>query len=100
MARTELPAPKDDDVSRVRSGLHLTTLIRRDTSGSKELLVLIHVERSAANGVWIKDASTEVMNEAERRDNEGRCSRELCATRGCGVIPCGWWVKGVEKKRK
>jgi hypothetical protein len=88
-ARTELPTPKNNDVSRVRSGLHLTTVIRWNTSGCEELLVLIHVERSAANGVWLKDASTEIVNEAERGDNEGRRSRELCATRGCGVIPCG-----------
>lgn len=59
-----MPAPKDNDVSGVRSGLHLTTVFRRNTSGSKELLVLIHVERSAADVVWFKGASTEIVNEA------------------------------------
>jgi hypothetical protein len=52
-------------------------MIRRDTSGPKELLVLIHVERNAANGIWFKDASAEIVNEAERGYNEGRRSREL-----------------------
>ena len=88
-ARTELPASKDNDMSRVGSSLHLTTLISRNTSGPEKLLVLVHVERSAANGVWFKDASAEIVNETERGDNERRRSRELRATRGCGVIPCG-----------
>lgn len=54
-ARTELTTTEDDDVSRfgVGSGLHLTTVFCWDTHGTEELLVLVHVERYAADGVRI-----------------------------------------------
>ena len=103
--RTELPAPEDDDMPRLGVDLHLASSLLcmvsccadwkremcahlgRDTSSAEEASVLVHVERSAAHGVRLEHARTQVMNEPERRHNEGRRARQLLSSIGCRIVP-------------
>ena len=108
--RTELPAPKDDDVPRLGVDLHLAPSLlcmpwmscaesigrigeqecahlSGDTSGAEEASVLVHVKRSAAHGVGLEHARTEVMNEPERGHDERRRAGELLPSIGSRIVP-------------
>jgi len=84
--RTKLAAPEYNDVFGVWSCLHPAPMISRDTCSAEQPAVLVHVERYAADGVWLKRTRAEVMNKTKRGDNERSCSGELSATRGHWII--------------
>ena len=67
--------------------------------GAEEARVLVHVERDAAHVVGLEHARAEVMDEAQRRDDERRGPGELLSAIGRGVVSafqCG--EKGDENR--
>lgn len=61
------------NMEKERAGAYLSGY----TGCAKEAGILVHVQRCAADGVRFEHASAEVMNEANRRENERRRAREL-----------------------
>ncbi len=58
--------------------------------GTKESGVLVHVERGAAHRVGLEDACAEVVDESQRRHDQGSGSRQLLAAIWGRVIPTQW----------
>ena len=54
---------------------------------AKQARVLVHVEGSAAHGIGLEDAGTEVVDETEGRDDEGSGAGQLLSTIWSRVIP-------------
>ena len=68
--------------------------------GAEEARVLVHVERDAAHVVGLEHARAEVMDEAQRRDDERRGPGELLSAIGRGVVSafqCGEMRIGFRK---
>jgi hypothetical protein len=53
----------------------------------EKTVILIHIQWNTTNYVRFKDASAQIMDEAERRDDERRRARELRATVRGRVVP-------------
>jgi len=72
-------------VTRLFIRLHATSEIGGDTAGSKQSLVLAHVERGAADGIGLEETIAEVVDEEERREDEGRGTRQLGVVAGSDI---------------
>ena len=81
------PLRRERGEARSRVEIRRRTDLSGYTSGSKQTGILIHVEGSAPDGIRLKHASSEVMNETKGRDDEGCRAWELGATVGGGVVP-------------
>lgn len=62
---TELTATQDNDMPRIMVDSHPATTVGRDTSGSEQLGILVHVEGLTTDGVWFEESVAEIMNECE-----------------------------------
>jgi type II secretory pathway predicted ATPase ExeA len=88
---TKLASAENDDVVRLGASEHLTASLSRDPRASKHAQILVHVERFTTDPIRLKDPRAKVVDEAQRRDDQGRSARKLgTAVRGGVVSVKGW----------
>lgn len=74
--------------------MYCATYLSRNPRRPEQPMILIHIEWRTADGIRTELARAQVMDEAERGDDEGGCAGELGAAVG------GWVVSVRQKKKK